>query len=91
MDGAKIESFEEKPQGERGWVNGGYFVLSPKAIDYVDGDESTWEREPMQRLAKAGELSAYLHRGFWQPLDTLRDKELLNELWAAGRAPWKVW
>ena len=91
MDGAKIVSFEEKPQGDGGWVNGGYFVLSPKAIEYVADDDTIWEREPMERLAKDGCLSAYLHRGFWQPLDTLRDKQLLNELWDSGRAPWKVW
>jgi len=90
MDGAKISAFEEKPK-EGGWVNGGYFVLSPKAIDYIDGDDTVWERGPMERLAKDGELSAFLHRGFWQPLDTLRDKELLNDLWASGSAPWKAW
>jgi len=90
MDGAKISAFEEKPK-DGGWVNGGYFVLSPKAIDYIDGDETVWERGPMERLAKDGELSAFLHRGFWQPLDTLRDKELLNDLWASGSAPWKTW
>jgi len=91
MNDAKITSFEEKPQGDGGWVNGGYFVLSPKAIDYIDGDDTVWEREPMERLAKDGNLSAYVHRGFWQPLDTLRDKNLLNELWDSGTAPWKVW
>ncbi len=91
MDDAKIVGFEEKPPGDGGWVNGGYFVLSRKAIDYIEGDDTVWEREPMERLAKDGALSAYLHRGFWQPLDTLRDKTLLNELWASGKAPWKVW
>jgi len=91
MNDAKITSFEEKPQGDGGWVNGGYFVLSPKAIDYIDGDDTVWEREPMERLAKDGNLSAYVHRGFWQPLDTLRDKNLLNDLWDSGTAPWKVW
>jgi glucose-1-phosphate cytidylyltransferase len=91
MSDAKIVSFEEKPQGDGGWVNGGYFVLSPKAIDYIDGDDTAWEREPMERLAREGELSAFVHRGFWQPLDTLRDKTLLNDLWDAGLAPWKVW
>ncbi len=91
MDDAKIVRFEEKPPGDGGWVNGGYFVLSRKAIDYIEGDDTVWEREPMERLAKDGALSAYLHRGFWQPLDTLRDKTLLNDLWASGKAPWKVW
>jgi glucose-1-phosphate cytidylyltransferase len=73
MNDAKITSFEEKPHGDGGWVNGGYFVLSPKAIDYIDGDATVWERDPMERLAKDGQLSAFVHRGFWQPLDTLRD------------------
>jgi glucose-1-phosphate cytidylyltransferase len=91
MSDAKITGFEEKPQGDGGWVNGGYFVLSPKAIDLIDGDASVWEREPMERLAREGQLSAFVHRGFWQPLDTLRDKTLLNDLWAAGKAPWKAW
>jgi glucose-1-phosphate cytidylyltransferase len=91
MNDAKITAFEEKPQGDGGWVNGGYFVLSPKAIDYIDSDDTVWEREPMERLAKEGNLSAYVHRGFWQPLDTLRDKNLLNDLWESGKAPWKVW
>ena len=91
MNGARITAFEEKPPGDAGWVNGGYFVLSPKAIDYVSGDDTVWEREPMERLSKEGNLSAYQHRGFWQPLDTLRDKDLLNDLWDAGKAPWKVW
>lgn len=91
MDGSKIAGFEEKPPGDGGWVNGGYFVLSPEAIDYVDDDDTMWEREPMERLAKANQLSAFLHRGFWHPLDTLRDKELLNDLWTSGKAPWKVW
>jgi glucose-1-phosphate cytidylyltransferase len=91
MSDSKITAFDEKPQGEGGWVNGGYFVLSPRAIDYIESDATVWEREPMERLARDGQLSAYVHRGFWQPLDTLRDKTLLNDLWAAGRAPWKVW
>jgi glucose-1-phosphate cytidylyltransferase len=91
MSESKITSFEEKPQGDRAWVNGGYFVLSPKAIDYVADDRTMWEREPMERLAHDGQLSAFVHRGFWQPLDTLRDKQLLNELWADGKAPWKSW
>jgi len=88
---SKITAFEEKPQGEGGWVNGGYFVLSPKAIDYIESDATMWERDPMERLARDGQLSAFVHRGFWQPLDTMRDKILLNDLWAQGKAPWKAW
>jgi glucose-1-phosphate cytidylyltransferase len=91
MDDTKITAFEEKPHGDGGWVNGGYFVLSPKVIDLIDDDSTVWERGPMERLAKMGQLSAFVHRGFWQPLDTLRDKALLNELWASGKAPWKAW
>jgi glucose-1-phosphate cytidylyltransferase len=86
-----IVGFDEKPQGDGAWINGGYFVLSPGVFDYLDGDETVWEREPLERLAKDGKLSAFVHRGFWQPIDTLRDKHQLDELWAAGRAPWKVW
>ena len=91
MNDAKITAFEEKPQGDGGWVNGGYFVLSPKAIGYIEDDDTVWERAPMERLAEEGQLAAFVHRGFWQPLDTLRDKTLLNELWDSGKAPWKVW
>lgn len=87
----KIASFQEKPQGDGGWINGGFFVLSPKVIDYVDEDATIWEREPMERLAEEGQLSAYMHHGFWQPMDTLRDKNHLEQLWATGKAPWKVW
>ncbi len=91
VSGDKIAAFEEKPSGEGGWINGGYFVLKPQVLDYIGSDETMWEREPLERLAREGQLSAFLHRGFWQPLDTLRDKNLLNDLWAAGKAPWKVW
>ena len=91
FSGNKISAFEEKPQGDGSWVNGGYFVLSPKVMEYIKGDQSTWEREPLQKLAGKGELSAYKHEGFWQPMDTLRDKVHLEELWVAGAAPWKVW
>lgn len=86
-----IESFREKPTGDGAWVNGGYFVLEPAAIDYIDGDHTTWEQEPLMNLARDGQLSAYKHRGFWQPMDTLRDRMVLEELWASGSAPWKVW
>ena len=87
----RITEFNEKPQGDGGWINGGYFVLSPGVFDYLEGDASVWEREPLQHLARDGQLSAYQHRGFWQPMDTLRDRNLLAELWASGNAPWKVW
>src|SRR3990167_3516198 len=88
LEGARVSSFKEKPLSENGWINGGFFVLSPKVIEYIDGDNTMWEREPMERLAEAAELNAFLHRGFWQPMDTLRDKNLLEELWRSGNAPW---
>lgn len=91
LRGDQIVTFQEKPQGDGGWINGGFFVLSPKVIDYIDGNATIWEREPMERLAREGQFSAYLHRGFWQPMDHLRDKIYLEELWAGGKAPWKVW
>ena len=90
-DGGAITSFEEKPQGDGALINAGFFVLSPSVIDYIDGDHISWEREPLQALAKDGELQAYRHDGFWQPMDTLRDKTLLEELWQSGKAPWKTW
>ncbi len=90
-DQAKITSFYEKPSGDGAWINGGYFVLEPKVIDYIDNDESTWEQEPLQNLAKDGLLSAYKHSGFWQPMDTLRDKHYLESLWDEDNAPWKKW
>jgi glucose-1-phosphate cytidylyltransferase len=86
-----ITSFQEKPHGDGGWINGGFFILSPKVIEYIDNDASIWERKPMERLAEEGQFSAYLHHGFWKPMDTLRDKMQLEELWASGNAPWKVW
>lgn len=88
---AQITSFIEKPIGDGAWINGGFFVLSPQVIDYIAGDDTIWEREPMETLAKEGQFSAYVHRGFWQPMDTLRDKQLLESLWDSGKAPWKVW
>ena len=90
LDGNKINSFQEKPQGDGAWVNGGFFVLSPKVIDYIEGDSIMWERKPMENLAKEGQLLAFFHHGFWQPMDTLRDKALLEELWQSGNAPWKI-
>jgi glucose-1-phosphate cytidylyltransferase len=86
-----ISSFREKPDGDGAWINGGYFVLSPKVIDYIDGDDVVWEREPMERLARGGQFAAFRHDGFWRPMDTLRDKHVLEELWTKGEAPWRVW
>jgi glucose-1-phosphate cytidylyltransferase len=91
LDQQKITAFNEKPEGDNAWVNGGFFVLSPRTIDYIKGDSSVWEREPLETLAAEGNLSAFLHRGFWQPMDTLRDKIALEEMWNDNRAPWKVW
>lgn len=87
----KVEAFREKPQGDGAWVNGGFFVLEPEVINYIEGDGSVWEREPMESLASEGNMSAFRHRGFWQPMDTLRDKNYLEELWKSGKAPWKIW
>ena len=87
----RVLSFKEKPKGDGGMINGGFFVLSPKVIDLIEGDATTWEREPLEQLAKTGEILAYQHDGFWQPMDTLRDKNHLEELWQSGKAPWKVW
>lgn len=87
----RVTSFKEKPMGDGGMINGGFFVLSPKVVDLIKGDETIWEREPLEQLASAGELKAFQHDGFWQCMDTLRDKNYLEELWASGKAPWKVW
>ena len=87
----RITRFEEKPSGDGSWINGGFFVLEPNAIGYITDDSTVWERDPLERLAKDGQISAYIHRGFWQPMDTLRDKLKLEELWQSGRAPWKIW
>jgi glucose-1-phosphate cytidylyltransferase len=87
----KVNSFKEKPQGDGAMINGGFFVLSPKVIDYIADDNTTWEREPLERLAEEGELAVFPHQGFWQPMDTLRDKLHLEELWQTGQAPWKIW
>lgn len=91
IDQNRVTTFKEKPKGDGGMVNGGFFVLSPKVLELLDQDESVWEKEPLEHLAKLRELSAYEHHGFWQPMDTLRDKNYLEELWSAGNAPWKVW
>lgn len=87
----KVCGFEEKPSGDGGWINGGFFILSPGVLDYISGDQSSWEREPIENLAHDGELMAFKHYGFWQPMDTLREKNILESLWESGKAPWKVW
>jgi glucose-1-phosphate cytidylyltransferase len=87
----RVDSFHEKPSGDGAWINGGFFVLEPETIDYIEGDLTTWEEEPLRNLASDGQLNAYKHFGFWQPMDTLRDKKLLDDLWDAGKAPWKCW
>jgi glucose-1-phosphate cytidylyltransferase len=86
-----IEAFTEKPQGDGGWINGGFFVLSPKVLEKIQSDVTLWEQEPLQSLARDGELQAYFHNDFWQPMDTLRDKNHLESLWHSGNAPWKIW
>ncbi|MDP9067840.1 MAG: glucose-1-phosphate cytidylyltransferase [Actinomycetota bacterium] len=91
VDGGRVVAFEEKPQAAGGLINGGFFVLSPAALDLIEGDETPWESTPLQKLVAMDQLSAWEHAGFWQPMDTLREKELLEELWRAGRAPWKTW
>jgi glucose-1-phosphate cytidylyltransferase len=91
MDGNKITKFEEKPEGDNNWINGGYFVLEPKVFEFIEGDSTVWERKSMDTLSDYNQLSAFRHNGFWQPMDTLRDKIKLEELWDSGRAPWKVW
>ena len=92
IDGdSNVSSFEEKPSDEIGWINGGFFVLEPKVIDYIDGDSTSWEREPLSNLARDGHLAAFRHNGFWQPCDTLRDKRELEALWSRGTAPWRSW
>jgi len=86
-----VLSFHEKPEGDGAWINGGYFVLEPEVIDYIVDDSTVWEKDPMDMLARNGKLAAYRHSGFWQPMDTLRDKHVLEQLWLSGRAPWKIW
>jgi glucose-1-phosphate cytidylyltransferase len=91
LDGDRVVEFSEKPQTKTGWINGAFFVLEPGVFDYIDGDETQWEREPLERLTQDGQLMAYRHTSFWQCLDTLRDKRLLEDLWESGNAPWKTW
>lgn len=88
---SRIHAFREKPREDGSWINGGYFVLEPKVVDFIKSDSTVWEREPMEELARSGQLSAYRHDGFWHPMDTLRDKHVLEDLWSSGKAPWKVW
>lgn len=90
-DGDVVEGFQEKPQGDGGWINGGFFVLQPQVFDYIDGDATVFEREPLENLARDRQLVAHKHYGFWKPMDTLRDKDQLEALWQSGRAPWKKW
>ena len=90
-EGATVRGFVEKPRGDGGWINGGFFVLSPACLSHIEGDQTSWEGAPLNRLAETGELMAFEHTGFWQPMDTLRDKTHLEQLWASGRAPWKSW
>jgi glucose-1-phosphate cytidylyltransferase len=87
----KILTFREKPQGDGAWINGGFFVLDPGVIDYIEDDSTVWERDPMANLARDGMLSAYRHYGYWQNMDTLRDKNVLEEFWQSGNPPWKIW
>jgi glucose-1-phosphate cytidylyltransferase len=89
--GGMVDHFEEKPIGDGSWVNGGFFVLSPKVFDYIDGDETVWERAPIGKLVRNHELAAFKHQGFWYPMDTMRDKASLEALWASGKPPWKTW
>jgi glucose-1-phosphate cytidylyltransferase len=88
---SRVSSFTEKPKGDHRWVNGGFFVLSPKVGEYIEGDSTSWEREPLEKLANEGQLAAYQHEGFWQPMDTIHDRGVLEAHWASGAAPWKVW
>lgn len=89
--GDQVTRFTEKPRGDGGLINGGFFILSPRCLDYIDGDDSSWEGPPIVRLAASGQMMAFEHRGFWQAMDTMRDKVMLEDLWASGRAPWKIW
>lgn len=90
-DQDKVPSFKEKPEGDGAWVNSGFFVLEPAVVDFIEGDATSWEKQPLEKLAHQGQLAAYRHDGFWQPMDTLHDKNVLEDLWKGGKAPWKVW
>lgn len=90
-EGETVSRFHEKPDNEMGWINGGFFVLNRKVVDYIEGDDTIWERQPLQQLAQDGELRAFCHTGFWRPMDTLRDRNELEDMWSSGNAPWKTW
>ncbi len=91
MDGTSVKGFIEKPPGDGGLINGGFFVLSPRCLEYIDGDNSSWEGEPLTRIANDKQLEGFIHQGFWQPMDTLREKNMLEDMWKSGKPPWKVW
>jgi glucose-1-phosphate cytidylyltransferase len=91
LEGTVVKGFQEKPPGDGAWINGGFFVLSPKVIDLIEGDKTSWEGRPLEIIARKDQLESFEHLGFWQPMDTLRDKTNLEELWQSGKAPWKVW
>ena len=91
FDGDQVTTFCEKAEDSEGWINGGFFVLNARALDYIDGDDTIWERQPIERLARDGQLMAYRHYAFWSCMDTLKEKNMLEELWASGAAPWKTW
>ena len=91
IENNKISTFKEKPLGDGNWVNGGYFILEPEVFDYIEGDSTIWEREPLEKLSQEGRLSAYKHKGFWHPMDTLYDKNQLEQMWDSGKSPWKIW
>jgi glucose-1-phosphate cytidylyltransferase len=91
IDGERVTSFAEKPGSSEGWINGGFFLLSPEVGQFISGDDTVWEHGPLETLAQKGELRAFHHRGFWQPMDTLRDRNILEDHWGSGKAPWKLW
>ena len=91
LDGSSVRGFSEKPKGDGAWINGGFFALSPRCLDLIEGDHTPWEGKPLSKLASSGELQAFTHLGFWHPMDTLRDKNYLEDLWGSGKAPWKTW
>lgn len=91
LDGTHVKSFKEKPEGDGHWINGGFFILNRKVIDLIENDETVWEKEPLEKLATSDQLQSYFHKGFWQPMDTLRDKTLLEDMWQKGKAPWRKW
>lgn len=91
MEGDKVTAFKEKPPGDGAWINGGFMIIDPKSLNYIQDDTTSWEENPLKKLAEDNKLSAYKHNGFWQPMDTLRDKHQLEEMWNSGKAPWKIW